>query len=143
MSVNAKGTTATVTNALKPGKVSVTVIKIWDDARNRDNIRPDTLTVTLMNGDTVVQEVTLSAAKGWTATIVGLDETIDGKPITYTWVEGELPEGYTLDSTMVNGNVTTLVNLHQIETTPTPPKTPETTTTTAQAPSGNIGDCID
>ena len=90
----------------------VKVRKIWDDSCNQDGKRPANLVVTLSNGQTV----TLNEANSWTATISGLPKYANGQVITYTWTEAELPEGYELTNTEVNGYVTTLTNTHTPET---------------------------
>ena len=94
----------TLTNTYKPKLTTATVKKVLDDVNIQDGIRPAELTVTLSNGTTV----TLNAANGWEAKVENLPMYKDGKLITYTWTEGELPEGYALTGTSVNGTVTTL-----------------------------------
>ena len=49
----------------------------------------------------------------WTYTIEDLDKYADGKEIEYTWTEENMPEGYELSDTTVNGYVTTLTNRHE------------------------------
>ncbi|MBQ3155791.1 MAG: Cna B-type domain-containing protein, partial [Clostridia bacterium] len=94
--------------------VSATVTKSWNDNFDQDGLRPGSLLVTLSNGQTE----TLSAANNWTATVNGLPKyNENGQEITYTWTEGELPEGYELTNTSVNGTITTLTNTHTPELT--------------------------
>ena len=93
--------------------VSISVKKIWDDANNQDGKRPEKLVVTLSNGQTV----TLNEENEWTATIDGLPVYSDGEKIEYTWSEEDLPEGYELTNTEVDGYVTTLTNSYKPETT--------------------------
>ena len=107
------GTVTTLTNTHVPEVTSATVTKVWDDADNQDGKRPESLIVTLSNGQTV----TLNEANEWTATIENLPVYANGQVITYTWTEGEMPEGYSLTNTSVNGNVTTLTNSYTPETT--------------------------
>ncbi|MBQ7784543.1 MAG: Cna B-type domain-containing protein, partial [Clostridia bacterium] len=107
------GTITTLTNSYEPEETEATVRKVWDDAENQDGKRPETLTVTLSNGE----EVTLSEANGWEATITDLPKYEDGEEIAYTWTEGEMPEGYELTNTSVNGTITTLTNTYGTETT--------------------------
>ena len=60
------------------------------------------LTVTLMKNETVVvQTVTLDAVHNWTAKVENLAKNENGTPIRYSWVEGTMPEGYSLESTAV------------------------------------------
>jgi len=88
--------------------VSATVKKVWDDKDNQDGKRPDSITVTLSNGEVV----TLSEKNDWTATVDKLPKfDANGEPITYAWTEGDMPEGYTLKGDPeVKGTVTTLTN---------------------------------
>ncbi|MBQ6517571.1 MAG: Cna B-type domain-containing protein, partial [Anaerolineaceae bacterium] len=97
-----------VTNTHTPEVTTATVTKVWEDADNQDGRRPANLTVMLSNYGTV----TLNEANGWTATVENLPKYGDGKLISYTWTEGEMPEGYELTDTSVNGTVTTLTNTY-------------------------------
>ena len=109
-----EGTVPTLTNSYTPEKTSATIKKVWNDANNQDGKRPESLTVTLSDGT----EVTLNEGNNWTATVTDLPKYADGEEIVYTWTEGELPEGYTLTDTSVEGTVTTLTNT--LEKSPDP-----------------------
>ena len=88
----------------------LTVAKVWSDNDDLLENRPESITVTLLANGETVQTVTLNEDNKWTATAENLPVlTDDDKPITYTWDEGEV-EGYTLTSTAVSGNTTTLTN---------------------------------
>ena len=75
------------------------VTKKWDDANDRDGLRPDrvfvTLTGTVEGSETPVYErtFTLSETNDWTALVRGVAKYADGKQITYTWTEDTI-EGY-------------------------------------------------
>ena len=101
------GTVTTLTNSYKPEETEATVKKVWDDADNQDGKRPESLTVTLSDGQTV----TLNEDNSWTATVTGLPKYKDGKEIDYTWTEASI-EGYTLTGCPKEGTVTTLTNKH-------------------------------
>ena len=112
-----------LTNTHTPETVNATVVKVWDDADNQDGKRPQDLTVTLMKNETVVvQTVTLDAVHNWTAKVENLAKNENGTPIRYSWVEGTMPEGYSLESTAVTdeknsddvviGTITTLTNIY-------------------------------
>ena len=58
----------TITNTHVPQKMAVTVFKTWDDNSNEDNVRPDSVKVTLRRNGTRVGEVTLSEENDWTHT---------------------------------------------------------------------------
>jgi len=100
----------TVTNTHTPETTEATVKKVWDDAEDQDGKRPETLTVTLSNGQTV----TLSANNNWEATITGLPKYAGGVEIEYSWTE-DLPDGYTLTGNVTEGTITTLTNTHSTE----------------------------
>ena len=107
-----------ITNKHVPDETEATIIKVWNDANDQDGLRPANLVVTLSNGT----EVVLNEGNNWRATVEKLPKYEDGKLITYTWTEGNLPEGYTLSKTSQDGTVTTLTNSH------TPQKTSVTVT---------------
>ena len=104
------GEKITLTNTHDIEKTEATVKKVWDDANNQDGKRPESLEVTLSDG----QKVTLNEANSWTATITGLDKYADGEEIEYTWSETNTT-GYTLTDSSVNGTITTLTNKHEPE----------------------------
>ena len=96
-----------------PEKIELTVKKAWNDADDQDGIRPETLTVTLNNGTEDIGTVTLNADNEWTGSIKDLPKYADGEEIVYTWTEGELPDGYKLESNETEGTVTTITNVHE------------------------------
>ena len=98
---------------------SVMVMKIWNDMDDLDGSRPETIVMTLHDGDTVVDTVTLSEENGWTAEITGLPlADAAGNTINYTWTE-ETVTGYTLSSQLTLGNMTIFTNTHKPELTST------------------------
>ena len=113
----------TIINPHDPVLTEATVIKVWDDQDNMEDLRPKELTVVLKNGETVIATVVLNEENNWTATVTDLYKFENGKEITYTWSEEELPEGYDLTSTVTEGKVTTLTNTHIV-----PPPTGDMTT---------------
>ena len=112
------GTVTTITNTHSIATKSVTVVKIWDDGDNKDSIRPASVMVTVNGGD-VTQSVELKEENGWTATVEGLPvHRHIGGIIGYEWSETVVPPGYTLMPRKVEGDVTTLTNVHEIEMRP-------------------------
>ena len=105
----------TITNTHTPAKINVKGQKIWDDANNKDGIRPDSIVVKLLaNGVETGKTATASAASGWTYEFADLDRYQDGgKEIVYTIKEAYVPKGYT--SEVIGTNI---VNHHK-------PKDPE------------------
>ena len=105
----------TITNTHTPAKINVKGQKIWDDANNKDGIRPDSIVVKLLaNGVETGKTATASVASGWTYEFTDLDRYQDGgKEIVYTVKEAYVPKGYT--SEVIGTNI---VNHHK-------PKDPE------------------
>ena len=105
----------TITNTHTPAKIDVKGQKIWDDANDKDGIRPDSIVVKLLaNGVDTGKTATSSAASGWTYEFTDLDRYQDGgKEIVYTIKESYVPKGYT--SEVIGANI---VNHHK-------PKDPE------------------
>ena len=101
-----------VTNTHTPETVDVSVKKVWDDDDDRDGKQPDSIDVTLSNGD----KVTLGASNNWEATIEGLPKYNNGEEIAYTWTEASV-DGYELTGTAAEGYVTELTNSHTPERT--------------------------
>ena len=82
---------------------SLTVKKVWrDNGKNR----PDTVTVQLLDGKNVKEEITLSEKNGWTYTWDKLEEG-------HSWsvAEANIPKGYTA-SYNIDKNVTTITNTY-------------------------------
>ena len=82
----------------------LTVKKVWSDENDKRDIRPDSVTVTLYNGDKAVDKVTLGAWNNWTYTWRNLDG--DGN---WGVLETGIPKGYT-PSYRSNGDVVTITN---------------------------------
>ena len=93
----------TITNTHTPAKINVKGQKIWDDANNKDGIRPDSIVVKLLaNGVETGKTATASVASGWTYEFTDLDRYQNGKPIEYTVKEVGVPTGYTATETGMN-----------------------------------------
>ena len=121
-----EGYTAAVTGDMKSGftvtnthgKINTTVQKIW--IHNGNTEVPEELKVKLEGPDEFSEEFTLNEENSWTATAENLEPLdAEGNPAVYTWTEEEIPAGYILLDTRVNGNVTTLVNAFETATTVT------------------------
>ncbi|QTE68898.1 Cna B-type domain-containing protein [Clostridiales bacterium] len=116
---SANGTVTTLTNSYDVKHTEASVVKVWNDSEDHDGFRPATLTVTLLaNGKATDKSVTLTSEDNWAKkTITGLDKYSGGQEITYSWAEGNMPEGYSLTDTSVNGTVTTLTNSYDVKHT--------------------------
>lgn len=102
----------------RPQTTSATVRKVWQDADNRDGIRPTGIMVYLLANGKLAQAVLLNDANNWTATVSHLRRfDANGRAIRYVWEEANVPAGYTAT---VHGGV--IINTH----TPTTPVTPVT-----------------
>lgn len=101
----------------------VPVEKVWDDANNADNIRPDSVTVELLaNGAPAGKELTLSAANSWKAKFIDLPKYKDGRVISYT-VREKAVAGY---KAQISGDAAkgfVVKNIHEPTTPPPLPKT--------------------
>ena len=88
----------------EPDPEGLTVKKVWADESDKRDIRPDSVVVTLYNGETAVDKVTLGAWNNWTYKWIGLDG--DGE---WSVLETSVPKGYT-PSYRTNGDVVTITN---------------------------------
>ena len=94
-----------ITNSRTSEATDYTVTKVWDDAHDQDQIRPDSIQVQLYaNGTAYGDPVVLSADTEWTYTWTELPKNAAGEAIVYTVQEVEIPEGYTAK---IEGNVIT------------------------------------
>ena len=111
-----------VTNTHTPEKTSVKGKKIWKGDENHKDARPASITVKLFaNGKDTGKTAIASEASGWTYEFTDLDRNQDGKEITYTIDETELPKGYTK---AVDGY--TIINTYTPEKPGPKPKLPNT-----------------
>ena len=90
--------TTVITNTHEIEKVDVKAIKIWDDANNYDNYRPDSINVQLYaNGNAYGDEITLNDSNNWSYTWEGLDKNESGEEIEYTVEETAVPDKYEVE----------------------------------------------
>ncbi len=85
-----------VTNSLDPGETSVTVMKYWNDAANQDGVRPEEITVQLLQNGTVMDEtLELSQKNQWMGVFNQLAE-YDENGVRYQYdVQEVIENGYT------------------------------------------------
>ena len=112
-----------ITNSRTPEVTEVAVKKIWDDADNKDGLRPEKITVRLLADGQEVAEKEITATDNWQASFTDLPVYKEGKKIAYTITEDPVAD-YTSN---IDGF--TVTNRHTPPTTPptTPPSTPPTT----------------
>lgn len=113
VSYNTVGTLTTITNTKKtPSKpdpsypLDVVVRKVWSSDDMKD--RPDSVTVTLYNGDVPYETVRLGAWNNWTYTWKDLSAYGNWQVI-----ESNIPKGY-VPSYSVSGNVVTITNTRSL-----------------------------
>ena len=108
----------TITNKHTPLKTAVKGKKIWDDANNKDGIRPASITVKLLaDGKDTGKTAIASEATGWTYEFTELERYKDTKGTEFKYSVVEVPvDGYT--SEVEGFNIT---NTHTPEK-PTPGK---------------------
>ena len=112
-----------ITNTRTPEVTEVAVKKIWDDADNKDGLRPEKITVRLLADGQEVAVKEITATDNWQASFTDLPIYKEGKKITYAITEDPVA-GY-----ITNIDGFTVTNRHTPPTTPptTPPSTPPTT----------------
>lgn len=77
----------TVTNSYTPEMIKISGQKVWDDANNQDGKRPASVKVKVKNGDTVVDELEVTAANDWKFESKALPKYAAGQEIAYTVTE--------------------------------------------------------
>ena len=110
-----------VTNRYTPGKTSVPVIKIWEDADNQDGKRPDSVVIKLLaDGLDTGRTLELNQANHWAGSFADLDEYKDGQKIVYTVAEVTVA-GYTV---AITGDAVTGYKVTNAKEAPPPPPSP-------------------
>lgn len=95
----------------EPEPENLTVRKVWSDGNDKNGKRPDSVTVTLYNGDRAVDQVSLSDANHWTHTWENLDGNGD-----WSVLETGIPKGYTPAYRTQDGVVTVTNTASLIQT---------------------------
>ena len=113
------GDSYAITNSHTPAVVTVSAVKVWDDANNQDGIRPSLIQVTLTGSDGSVRNAAITKNDGWTYQFkdlpqykngVKIDYTLqeaNSNPYTYEIVKGS--DGYSF--TITNNYVPAVVNV--------------------------------
>ncbi len=122
--VEENGSKFIMTNTYQPSVVSKTVEKHWDDVEDRDGLRPASVQARLLadgrEAEVETPVVTLEASNGWKYTWTELPVNREGRAISYTVEEIQIPDGYTAHITY-NGDQMLITNTH----TPEEPRTPD------------------
>lgn len=106
-----------ITNTHAPGKTSVTVSKVWDDANNQDGKRPATISLQLTaDGKASGEVVILSEDNNWTYTWSDLDQKANKQDIVYAVEEAEV-DGYKSKVSAIKDGQIVVTNTYNPETT--------------------------
>lgn len=113
-----------ITNKRDTDTTSIPVVKVWNDERNQDGVRPASITVELLaDGQKTGKTLTLTAAVNWQGIFTDLpvnnektDSAAEAKSIVYT-VREIAVEGYesAVSGSMADGF--TITNTHEVEVT--------------------------
>ena len=118
-----------VINSYTPELTGRSVVKVWDDGNNADQIRPVSIQVQLLaDGAAYGEAVTLSDGNNWSYTWFDLPAKKNGQDVVYTVQEITGVNGYTV-SVSESGTVFTIVNYHPVTPPPTPTPSDEPTPT--------------
>ncbi|MBJ8326499.1 Cna B-type domain-containing protein, partial [Streptococcus pacificus] len=98
-----------VTNTHTPSTTKVVGKKTWDDADNKDGLRPESITVRLYANGKEVKHVVVTAKDKWSYRFENLPEYENGKKIEYSLSEDAV-KGYT---TVIKGY--DITNVHHPE----------------------------
>lgn len=86
--VTANGGSITITNTYEHETIGIPVTKVWTGDEKNQELRPASITVKLMNGETVVDTKSLTAENDWQATFEDVRKYDDNNAlISYTVVE--------------------------------------------------------
>lgn len=117
--------TATFTNEYKPktppvvvvpDKMTISVAKHWVDEDNRDNKRPESVTIQLLaNGKDTGRSLVLNAENGWSGHFDDLLKTENGREIQYTVREVGTTKGYEAAITGNQSQGFTVTNTYETE----------------------------
>ncbi len=114
------GDTAQVSFVNDLSRISIDVLKVWQDNNDQDGVRPEEITVILLaNGVETGKTLTLNEENHWAGSFTDLDEFKEGQKIIYTVKEISV-DGY---ETEISGDTVTgftIINTY----TPTPSSPP-------------------
>ena len=100
-----------ITNSYTPETISLSGVKNWDDADDRDGLRPDSIVINILADGEKVESLTLSESTGWDWEIDGLHKYNNGVEIVYTVTEAEV-DGYEAEIAGSIADGFTITNKH-------------------------------
>ncbi len=96
-----------ITNNRTPDTVEIPVTKVWDDADDQDGVRPDSVTVNVLNDlSEIVDTAELNEKNDWAHTFKDLPKNRNGEEIRYRITEDNVPAYSTELEASDKGNVT-------------------------------------
>ncbi len=106
-----------IKNSYVPEKLSINIIKKWEDNDNQDGIRPEDVVINLYADNQIVEgkTITLNKDNQWKGTISELPKYKNGKEIQYTFKE-EKVNGYNYSITGSIEQGVVITNIHTPET---------------------------
>ncbi|MDI9589144.1 MAG: Cna B-type domain-containing protein [Acidobacteriota bacterium] len=99
-----------VTNTHAPETVEISGSKTWNDVNNQDGVRPESITIRLLQNGTEIDSVTVTAGDNWAWSFTDLPKYATGQEIVYTITEDSVSDYFS----EVNGYDVT--NTHEPET---------------------------
>jgi hypothetical protein len=102
----------TIINSHDPETTSLKVIKIWNDTNNKDQLRPNEISVDLFADNIKYTTIILSDNNNWTYTFNNLEKYKNGKLIDYSVDELEVPSNYTKYVNRINLTEYEIINTH-------------------------------
>ncbi len=109
------GYSYTVTNIHIIDFVNVTVSSIFDDANNKDGLRPDNVTVKLIANGGVIAYAVLDPTNNWNMVFSNLPKYDENKVlINYSIIESAVPNGYMAIVTNTSNNNFTVKNIQTV-----------------------------
>lgn len=115
VSYTTEGNVTTITNTRRgtapdgPVRTELSVRKVWDGGKH-----PDTVTVTLYDGSTAADTVTLSDANGWSHAWTGLHESAGWQVRETNVPKGYTPSYVSRDGVVTITNTATLIQTGQL-----------------------------
>ncbi|MFY9262610.1 MAG: Cna B-type domain-containing protein [Actinomycetaceae bacterium] len=127
----------TVVNSRAVDTIDIVVKKVWDDANDKDGLRPKSVTVKLLaNGKPTDYELILSEDNNWKASFTDLDKNMQGEKITYTIEEVSTSDAYVSVISGDQDSGFTITNTH--EPKPADPASPPPLAKTGVAIGGTV-----
>ena len=108
----------TVTNSRDYEETEVKVTKVWDDSKNEEGFRPESVTINFIKGTTLVESVELNEKNNWTYSWTKLQKYENGQAINYTVTENPVANYATQITKAADGTFTyTVKNSRTVEKT--------------------------